>query len=133
MKFKFFCLDVDANRADFINQTDNPALVTKCYEAVHNALRKGAEAVGGTPKAPTLFPPKRGPKGRTVIVVGKEPDSEAVLVTGDVFPCARDASEALGFNYNAVALALNNAARKREETVVIQGVELRYADTLGGE
>jgi hypothetical protein len=77
---------------------------------------------------------RTGPKGRAVFVMSLAADSPVSVsrvTTGMVFQCAADASLALGYKYNAVALQLNKVKGTAEPRVVLKGVELCYADDIG--
>jgi hypothetical protein len=72
---------------------------------------------------------KPGPRAKPVRILGIAPGSEFESLLRDLveFSSAKQASDILGFNYNAVGLALNKA---RGEPVIVKGVELQYLDDI---
>lgn len=118
-------VDLHAGKAEVAFATDR---LTDIAE-VRSTLAKLTKESGEAPLPPAQVAKGRpGPKGRPVTVLAVEEGYDGPLKAGDVFPTALDLCPLLGFSYNAVSAQLSAAKRRGEDSAILRGVEVKYAD-----
>jgi hypothetical protein len=106
---------------------DGELLLETDSDAVTSVARAELKALSKTPTT------RRGPKGRSVIVLSTSATADPDISKGLVWPNARVASSKLGFGYNAVFYALQQAAACNLKAAGVAGVVVAYQDDMPAE
>jgi hypothetical protein len=129
-RFELLLADRQTGRAEILLETSDEDFMAKLRDEIASRRPDGTG-----PSTVSIFSPRRGPKGKAVIITDVEEGSGTSLRINDRFDTASDLSVVLGYTYNVVSMELARAKKiaGSGDRATLKGITFCYLDDFTGK